>query len=386
MADQCISIEEQAFLSDRAFTEFGTLVREKTLVVGDLAITGRAAVITELATVADVAAYSLSYAASDSLTVVATAAIVRRVTALASEALQVSDAALGAIQGVVNESLTTADAARVYRHGVAGDTLHARDTALPSPRITATVREVLTIAERYVGQRVSHVQEALQVHGAISSFRRSMLLVEHLVVVDGTGSGGRVDALVTERARISDAYILSARTTVTVFESALVEDQAAPLGHGEAWTANTDTFAGSRYTDLPFNSIAAIGDVLYGAGEAGLYAMDARLDDGHPVQASIVTGQRTAGESVVRGGYLYSAMAADGPMQVRVLDVAGGRKGGHTYPFESRPADDVAPMRAKYGKGVRSRYWQFEVLNQDGTDFRISGGLAWVIDPGSRRV
>jgi len=338
MADQCISIEEQAFLSDRAFTEFGTLVREKTLVVADLATTGRDTVVTEVATVADVAAYSLSYVAIDTLTVMATAAIVRRVTALTSEALQASDAALGAI------------------------------------------------AERYVGQRVSHVQEALQVHDAISSFRRSMLLVEHLVAADGTGSGGRVDALVTELTRISDAYVLSGRTTVTVFESALVEDQAAPVGHGEAWTANTDTFAGSRYTDLPFNSIAAIGDVLYGAGEEGLYAMDARLDDGQPVQASIVTGQRTAGESVVRGGYLYSTMAADGPMQVRVLDVAGGRKGGHTYPFERRPADDVAPMRAKYGKGVRSRYWQFEVLNQDGTDFRISGGLAWVIDPGSRRV
>ena len=169
---------------------------------------------------------------------------------------------------------------------------------------------------------------------------------------------------------------------------------ARRVGTATAWTANTDTWGGSRYTNFEFNSLAVVDGVLMGANDAGLWRLDAQDDDGEPILAHVQTDMQDYGAEQVKSAPLvYAGAATDGAMQLTVDAVIKGTPSFYTYTFEPRHADDFAPTRCKVGRGVRSRYLQFTVGNHDGDDKSLKVGADFTIDQlsvlaeaGSRRV
>jgi len=139
------------------------------------------------------------------------------------------------------------------------------------------------------------------------------------------------------------------------------------------WVVNTEGNKPiSEYTDYPFNSFCELGGVYYGAAEDGLYRLDGGDDAGEPISASIMTMMTDFNSTKMkRVPTAYVGYTADGKMVLRVRAVSGGELREHWFTATHRTADAPREQVIKLGRGIRSRYWQFELANVDGADFEI---------------
>jgi hypothetical protein len=58
-------------------------------------------------------------------------------------------------------------------------------------------------------------------------------------------------------------------------------------------------------------------------------------------------------------------------LALKTIATDGGAKVERWYELREKPADEVRESRIKLGKGVKSRYWQFELVNVDGGEFEV---------------
>jgi len=56
---------------------------------------------------------------------------------------------------------------------------------------------------------------------------------------------------------------------------------------------------------------------------------------------------------------------------LRVKAVSGGELREHWFTATERTANAPREQVIQLGRGIRSRYWQFELANKDGADFEI---------------
>jgi hypothetical protein len=386
MADQCIVIEDQLHVSDAASLGFSIVVADH-LQASDGFVFNRAMSVGDTLRVSDGATFQVTIGAADALQVASAADVTLTMRAAAADALVVRDRASMGFNETVVDSLVVSDAVTVVLGMVASDRLRVTSAAQPQVNITLAARDALTVRDRATVAVSLAARDALRA-GDGYTFGRSFTLGDALTVSDGPILEGSKQILVADALRVRDSAAVALHSVVIVRDELVIEDLALLPAGGGAWTANTDTWAGSRYSGFDLNSLAAIDGSLYGAGPAGLYAIDGADDAGVAIDASLLTDQRSGGPeaSLRRGGYLYGTMKTDGLMGARVFDTAGGQRHAHTYTFEERRNDELGPMRVKYGRGVKSLMWQFEIFNLEGADFRTAGSLLWAIDQGSRRV
>jgi hypothetical protein len=139
------------------------------------------------------------------------------------------------------------------------------------------------------------------------------------------------------------------------------------------WVMNTEGEKPlSEYTGYNFNSFCRVGDRFYGAGDDGLYLLEGDTDNGEPIDAAIRTMMIDFGSPVqkrVRNAYL--GYTASGKLLLRVRTVDQGQMNEQWYEAQELPAQAPREQMVRLGRGLRSRYWQFELINIDGADFEI---------------
>jgi len=165
---------------------------------------------------------------------------------------------------------------------------------------------------------------------------------------------------VTTTAGSATTYFATAESFATVLSS--IQFVAAFL---DGWAYNLNTGAPAFYEGFNFNSFAKVGDRYFGANAAGIFVLSGDADDTAPINALVATGTR-GDKGIYRAEAVYAGARSDAPMRL-TCRVEGTE---HTYTFRSAPGN-MAPTRVTPGKGLRGRYWQFEVSNQDGADFEI---------------
>lgn len=386
MADQCVAIEEQGHLGDRTLAQVtGALTGAVARIVDGFRV-GRVAVIREGGSAGDAAIWTPVALVAEVAQVADHAFPASALHALLVESAALRDRASYLPREVILEQGRVADASRFVRGAREVEQAALTDSAVPVRAAVGAVQERGRIGDRAAFDPwVAVGATARAIDGTTAQVKA--LSVEISRIGEAFQFGAGFAAQVGDAAHGADTALLAVAAAGAVDERVFIDDEAHLPARGMAWTANTDTWAASRYTEFQIGSLAAIGGALFGAGRDGLYAIDGPDDAGQPIAAYVLTGQhRAKGDGVRRGGYLYAPMIAAGAMQVRVLDTAAGEPAAHTYPFEDRKADGLATMRAKFGKGVRSLTWQLEVGNVDGAAFAIPSGMTWVIDPGTRRV
>ncbi|MGO4700296.1 hypothetical protein [Dyella sp. 2RAB6] len=380
-------IEEQAFLSDQLTSRRGSPAGAEQIHIVDILTSSRRVILGDVLAVADLASGSASLMVREALNLGDQCQPTTHPVALISESAAAADKLLQRKGQVVAEHLAASDAQNAARRLQLLEQADLADMATPRRHGVAIISERKAAADQTRPVRWSLLSDILAAGDSLVGARRGAVVVEALQCSDALLGEANGAAILTEQVIAADDCQIRVDALATVGEAACLEDEALPPASGTAWTANTDTWAASRYVGFRMESLAVIGGRLFGAGEGGLYALDGDDDAGAPIGGSISTGQhRPKGNGVPRGGYLYAPMQAARAMQVSVLDTAAGTPGANTYPFEARHADGLAQMRAKFGKGVRSLTWQFQVGNVDGGAFSIPSGMNWVIDPGSRRV
>ncbi len=120
----------------------------------------------------------------------------------------------------------------------------------------------------------------------------------------------------------------------------------------------------TRYTSYPFKQIVRLKNKYYGVAPDGLYLLDGDTDDGAPIDWAFRTALMDAGKqnfkrvkSVYIGGRLVDAAE---------VTLVVGEAQDLTYTYVTQRGADAQTYRTKFGKGVRTRYFAFEMAGPDG--------------------
>lgn len=175
----------------------------------------------------------------------------------------------------------------------------------------------------------------------------------------------------------------------TIGDAALLIDTIIQLGFGvpvlssdnHVWVVN-EVGQTTRYEGYPFNSFCQIGGQYYGAREDGVYLLEGDTDAGSPIRASINLGKVDFGTTLMKHvPNCYIGVASDDRMYLKVIS------NGQEYIYSARSSSDqMQTQRFDIGKGLRSNFMIFELLNNDGCDFEL-GSIEFIAIPStSRRI
>jgi hypothetical protein len=143
-------------------------------------------------------------------------------------------------------------------------------------------------------------------------------------------------------------------------------------GTGATFSAvvmHTERQALSQYQNYPFNSFARLNGVFLGAADAGLFTLAGSTDDGVNIDTVTRLGISDYGTShLKRMERLYIGYKTDGNLVFRVYTDGSHQR---DYLLTSTGRSGVHGNHVRIGRGVSSRYWQFEMRNQNGADFQL---------------
>lgn len=153
---------------------------------------------------------------------------------------------------------------------------------------------------------------------------------------------------------------LTARNNSNDYFSLFDEIKDSKL-HGQAWTANTDTWAMSRYMPYAFEGLTVINDQLYGWNDQGVFLM------GKPdsnVNGFIQTGKLDFGDNLVHptAAFLeYEMTGMDKQLDISVTTTQSGQPSTYNYVLPSEVADHLTNGRIVFGRGLRGRHFAFGI-------------------------
>lgn len=131
--------------------------------------------------------------------------------------------------------------------------------------------------------------------------------------------------------------------------------------YGQAWTANTDSWAMSRYMPFSFDGLTVINDKLYGWNDKGVFLMG---KPDHLIHGLIETGKLDFGDSLVHptAAYLeYEMSGQDKQLSIAVTSTQSGKPLTYTYMLPDEEADHLTNGRVLFGRGLRGRHFSFAI-------------------------
>lgn len=321
-----------------------------------------------------------------------------------------------------NTAIAT-DYAASFARELVGDTAIASDTALSKLKTaalsqdTAIASDELSSANLAISKDVlvasdtlfaNKIAKALSTDTLIANdnllLKSHALLSNIAIASDNVAGKAKFKSLLTDAAIAGDQSVIDKKSivvwldnsAVAVDESSggliarnLVDDIAVLEDNylfngvtlGNAWTANTDTWAMSRYSDLPIKRFVVINGVLYGEADDGIYQMN--VADSR-VSASIATGKIDFGEVLAHptGAYLEYELNGSATMQVKTTQ--SGQQQAYNYALPAEQASELTNGRIVFGRGLRGRHFAF-VLNFSATHGYINS-LSINALPTKRRI
>lgn len=131
--------------------------------------------------------------------------------------------------------------------------------------------------------------------------------------------------------------------------------------YGQAWTANTDTWAMSRYMPYNFDGLSVINGKLYGWNDQGVYLMG---QASHLINGLIETGKLDFGDGLVHptAAYLEYEMSGHGKqLSVAVTSTQSGKPATYTYMLPDEESEHLTNGRVMFGRGLRGRHFAFTI-------------------------
>lgn len=134
------------------------------------------------------------------------------------------------------------------------------------------------------------------------------------------------------------------------------------------WVMNAANYGVTQYSNYAFNSFAKVGGTYLAANSAGLFKLEGDDDAGVSIDALVKTGRVDVGNgSQTRIEKAYLGCKSDGKMLLKTIT---GDNIERWY-TSTNPRSGSDTLKFTLGKGVKTRYWQFELANIDGQDFDI---------------
>ena len=135
------------------------------------------------------------------------------------------------------------------------------------------------------------------------------------------------------------------------------------------WVMNHNTGAPSRYENYDFDAFAQIGQDYLAARGDGIFLLDGDDDDGTAIDALATIGRTdfdTPEMKRVTAAFLGLNSAGQAHLTLRT------DQGLTSGPYQLRQTPSASTTeRAKFKRGIKSRYWEVDVENVDGGDLQI---------------
>jgi hypothetical protein len=135
------------------------------------------------------------------------------------------------------------------------------------------------------------------------------------------------------------------------------------------WVVNQNTGAPARYEGHDFHSFGRIGRSYLGAKADGIYLLEGDDDGGSVIDAIASTGRMDFGSTRMKR-VLAAYLGVDSAGQVNITLRTDANHSYGPYQFRVMPTGHQVE-RAKFAKGIKSRYWEFDLENVDGGDMSI---------------
>ena len=138
-----------------------------------------------------------------------------------------------------------------------------------------------------------------------------------------------------------------------------------------ALSINIVNRAVSEYDQFPFNSFTKFKNEYLGATSDGIYRMSGDDDAGETVTAKIRTGLLQLGsiqKKVVPECYI--GYTSTGSLVMKIAAVEQGSKNEHWFELD-RTKDSTDTDNFTLPRGLKGRYFQFELIDMDGADFEL---------------
>ena len=134
------------------------------------------------------------------------------------------------------------------------------------------------------------------------------------------------------------------------------------------WVMNPENYAVTNYTNHPFNSSAIFNNNTIFAGATGLYQLGGVLDDTSYITARLKTAATSFGTSNIKQ-VPEALLGVNNSGKVILIASVDGK---YSATYELSPATEgLSTQQIKLGKGLKGRYWQFELITQDNTTFDL---------------
>jgi hypothetical protein len=151
---------------------------------------------------------------------------------------------------------------------------------------------------------------------------------------------------------------------------------------GMAWTANTETWAMSRYAPYSFTSVVVIDGQLFASGPDGVYALSGGTEQ---ITANIRTAKVDVGKGALAhplNAYLEYELVGTATMSVSQTQAGAVER--YSYVLPQKAAQELTNGRFTFGRGLRGRHFTFE-LTMTGQRGYIND-LSVLVAPTKRRV
>ena len=248
-------------------------------------------------------------------------------------------------------------------------------TSLASNRIYGGVETTLLALTTYSGQ-IGAANEAYAVDG----FNFAQLPTAQFTGTVGTADTIQIDATTSALKEIHESIyaninpnvapvvILVADVNAVTSISVVVTEQTADNSDWGSWVVNYETNAHWRYENFQFNSFATFNGITYGCKDDGIYALNGSTDNGTAIDAKVTTAVTDFDNSQKKHMLKsYLGVKSDGDLLLKIL-----AEGGNVYYYGvDKTRTSIGGTRVNIGRGLASRYWQFELLNVDGADFEL---------------
>lgn len=188
-------------------------------------------------------------------------------------------------------------------------------------------------------------------------------------------------ALVTDGVEVTPLEVLQRIMGVTVLDGVVVDGlYIGPNQTTVTWALNTQNLAMTQYLNYEFNSFAQMGRRYLGASPEGLYWLDGDTDAGDDIWGRLRSGfAQFGGSRLTAIDCAYIGMRTDNGQLLLKVDTGDGKS--YMYQVVAQP---MATTKVRMGKGLRARYFAFE-LQTMGQDFDLDS-IEFVPIVASRRV
>ena len=284
---------------------------------------------------------------------------------LITDSLLIADSTTNKLQAVqlINDSAGATDSATGSIATLITDSAFAYGQPFTQRNATSFVTDRAPITDKLLFNRADIITDDVAVSDTTTGkFGAAGTLIDTAAISDTVLDSIIQNAIIMDSIAITDKVVDKLDAMVLIIDGAVIEDSVLSSGgaQGQAWTANVDSWAMSRYNPYNYNRLVVINGVLYGEADDGIYRLDQEVN---AVTAIVKTGKMDlSGGQLTHPASAYLEYELDGGASMTVHSTQKGVEQQYTYMLPSEVAGELTNGRFIFGRGLRGRHFAFELI------------------------